>query len=341
MTTNDSKKLEEDNLDSASKSLNLSDIASDCRITTPPKFCIGTTHSLTDESITPIDDSSIDESADGKFEYKLQSGNVILHSEVRDQRQFAGIVDTLSNHRAELSKQPPSKEGDNLEVESAPDIPRETLRKSFIRSPLVQMILQKGRVDTEAQRSQTECNTRDDSSDCEKPKSDLLTQNNSLKKTLKQMQDRLASLQSEIVRERSKAKSYETNFMTLHDKFVKLKEIQNENNKTISMLANKLDKAEQHIVSLTNENTQIRRLLEYSKTEIYQLRGELAELDIELGCGNASVRREVRGRGNEKSKENRKVNSGEYVRGRDSRRLLKEKLDAIARETQGECLAHV
>ena len=79
-----------------SNTLNLSNISSDnSRI---PSFIYpGNLHAITNESITMLDDSSMDGQLDKQSKYKIQDDNTILKCQIKDPKVFMQITNNLIN----------------------------------------------------------------------------------------------------------------------------------------------------------------------------------------------------------------------------------------------------
>jgi len=81
-----------------SKTLNMSDISSDHAINSPPLFPANNPHMITNESITLLDESNCENiiGTDQKQnKFRVQEGNLIIQSQVRDSNHFQKLFDEL------------------------------------------------------------------------------------------------------------------------------------------------------------------------------------------------------------------------------------------------------
>ena len=127
MNAKDSGEFESGSLEDYSKTFNISDTSnSDHVVSSPPVFLRSNPHAITNESITVLEDSSLEEH-DGKAgKYKIQGGNIVIQSQVRSARAFKKIFAELRDPGAERPK-----EEATLTIVLQPALSIEKIRKTL------------------------------------------------------------------------------------------------------------------------------------------------------------------------------------------------------------------
>ena len=252
-------------------------------------------HNVTDESVTVLDDSSSDDYYK-EAPRKNQGESMIPSMEIKDSKLFMKVLNGIPEIIPEEVSLKESSEINNLELESFPEVPRETLMKSSIKSPMSLTIFQNTMNLLKESQSKSLvqfCNAsleENKSKPLKKLKMNNKTQyhakcktkrdedtkamNNRLQEKFDELNVNYLKLKDKFIEELKKSQSLEMQCNSYKKEIANLGIMYNKSKVIAKTLSNDLKKYEHQAKTLLKENNKLKIELQNINIELFQLKDE-------------------------------------------------------------------